>query len=175
MKTNNDGELNVNLSDSIQQFHGSSGSVQDQSFAIVVSTYHSHITGKLLEGAVATLIEKSVPENQIKVFWVPGAWELTTAAQMVLDHGDFQAVLTFGCVIRGETTHDQHINTTVSNSLGQLALEYNTPVAFGLLTCNSMQQAEDRAGGKVGNKGVEVAEAAVRMLLLRKEFLESSL
>ncbi|MCL4161246.1 UNVERIFIED_CONTAM: hypothetical protein GTU68_026798 [Idotea baltica] len=175
MKTNQDGELIVDIPDSVRQFGGSEGTVEDQSFAIVVSTYHGQITGKLLEGAVATLAQKNVPENQIKVFWVPGAWELTTATQMVLDQGDFDAVLTFGCVIRGETTHDQHINTTVSNSLGRLGLDYNTPVAFGLLTCNSMQQAEDRAGGKVGNKGIEVAEAAVHMLLLRKEILESSL
>ena len=173
MKTSNDGEWAVDIPDSIRQFRGTAGSVEDQSFAIVVSTYHGQITGKLLEGAVATLAANNVPENQVKVFWVPGAWELTTASQMVLDQGSFDAVLTFGCVIRGETTHDQHINTTVSNSLGRLALDYNTPVAFGLLTCNSMQQAEERAGGKVGNKGVEVAEAAVRMLLLRKEIAKS--
>jgi len=155
----------------IKQCQGNSGSVNDQKFAIVVSQYHLNITGNLLHGAIDTLKQNDVPETNISVFWVPGAWELTSGTKMVLQQNKFDAVLTFGCVIRGETTHDQHINTTVSNSLGQLTLEFDVPVAFGLLTCNSLDQAVARAGGKVGNKGVEVADAAIHMLLLRKEIL----
>ena len=156
---------------SIKQCHGNSGDVSDQKFAIVVSQYHLNITGNLLRGAIDTLQQNDVPSFNIEVFWVPGAWELTSGAKMVLQQGKFDAVLTFGCVIRGETSHDQHINTTVSNSLGQLTLDYDAPIAFGLLTCNTLDQAIARVGGSVGNKGVEVASAAIQMLLLRNEIL----
>ena len=105
--------------------------------------------------------------------WVPGAWEIPCAVQRVLDAGQSDAVLTLGCVVRGETTHDQHINTSVSNSLGRLTLDYKVPVAFGVLTVNTMDQAIQRSGGDVGNKGVEVAEAAIHMLLLFKEIQSS--
>ncbi|MGB2499102.1 MAG: 6,7-dimethyl-8-ribityllumazine synthase [Mariniblastus sp.] len=153
----------------IQELQGTTGSVADDRFAIVVSKYHLSITGKLLEGAQQTLTRNLVPATQIKVFWVPGAWEIPGGAQLALESGQFDAILTLGCVIRGETTHDQHINTTVSNGLGQLSLQHQKPVAFGLLTCNTMDQAIQRSGGNVGNKGVETAEAAIHMLLLKKE------
>lgn len=153
----------------IQQCHGNTGSVAQRRFAIVVSKYHLSITEKLLNGAVQTLVRNEVPEANISTFWVPGAWEIPTAAQFALEQGNYDAILTFGCVIRGETTHDQHINTTVSNSLGRLSIEHNTPIAFGLLTCNTMDQAIARAGGEVGHKGIETADAAIHMLLLRQE------
>ena len=158
----------------IKELYGTSGSVADCRFAIVVSKYHNSITQKLLDAAVQTLKRNLVVANQIMVFWVPGAWEIPTAVQRTLENsqtGDdkIDAVLTLGCVVRGETTHDQHINTTVSNSLGQISLDYKTPVAFGVLTVNTMDQAIQRSGGDVGNKGIEVAEAAIHMLLLFKE------
>ena len=153
----------------VEELQGTSGSVSDCRFSIVVSKYHHSITQKLLDGAVQTLTRNLVPANQIRVHWVPGAWEIPSAVQRVLDFGDCDSVLTLGCVVRGETTHDQHINTAVSNSLGRLALDYKVPVAFGLLTVNTMDQAIQRAGGEVGNKGIEVAEAAIHMLLLFKE------
>lgn len=156
------------------ELHGSSGSVADCRFTIAVSKYHHSITGKLLQGAVQTLTRNSVPADQIEVLWVPGAWELPTAVQLALESASDQtkkpqAVLTFGCVIRGETTHDQHINTTVSNSLGRLSIDHQVPIGFGLLTCNTMDQAIQRAGGDVGHKGVETAEAVIHMLLLKRE------
>ena len=153
----------------IEELKGTSGSVSDCRFSIVVSKYHHSITQKLLDGAVQTLTRNLVPANQIKVHWVPGAWEIPSAVQRVLDVGNCDAVLTLGCVVRGETTHDQHINTAVSNSLGRLALDYKIPVAFGVLTVNTMDQAIQRSGGDVGNKGVEVADAAIHMLLLFNE------
>ena len=155
----------------IKQCHGNSGDVCDQKFAIVVSQYHQNITGNLLHGAIDTLKQNNVPDSNIKVFWVPGAWELISGSKMALQ-GRFDAVLAFGCVIRGETTHDQYINSAVSNSLGQLTLAFDAEIAFGLLTCNTLEQAIARSGGDVGNKGVEVANAAIQMLLLRKEFLD---
>ena len=138
------------------------GSVSDQNFAIVVSQYHHDITGKLLEGALETLAKHDVPDDQIQVAWVPGAWELPIVAQALLrSKVKYGAVLCFGCVIRGETTHDQYINATVSQSLGELSLSFEVPIGFGLLTCNTMEQAIARAGGAVGNKGVETATAAI--------------
>jgi 6,7-dimethyl-8-ribityllumazine synthase len=143
------------------------GSVADRRFAIVVSRYHHDITSKLLEGALATLAEQGVPDDQIRIAWVPGSWELPIATQRLLDsEKTYDAIICFGCVIKGETTHDQHINTTVSESLGRLSLLNDVPVGFGLLTCNTMDQAIARAGGAVGNKGIETATAVVEMLKL---------
>lgn len=153
----------------ITELQGTTGSVTECRFAIVVSKYHQSITQKLLEGAIQTLTRNLVPKKQIHVHWVPGAWEIPCGVQASLDHGKYDAVLTLGCVVRGETTHDQHINTSVSNELARLALDYKLPIAFGVLTVNTMDQAIQRSGGDVGNKGVEVAEAAIHMLLLRKE------
>ena len=142
------------------------GSVSDRSFAIVVSKYHHAITGKLLEGALATLAENDVPDDQIRIAWAPGAWELPIVTQHLICSGDYSGVLCFGCVIRGETTHDQHINSTVSRSLGELSLSHKLPIGFGLLTCNTMEQAIARAGGDVGNKGIETANAVIETLKL---------
>ena len=155
----------------IKQWNGSHGIVSEHKFAIIVSQYHLNITGNLLHGAIDTLQQHDVPDANIEVFWVPGAWELVPTTKMVLQQNKFDAILTFGCVIRGETSHDQHINTTVSNSLGRLMLDYDAPIAFGLLTCNTLDQAIARAGGDMGNKGVEVARAAIQMLLLQREIL----
>jgi len=141
-------------------------SVAQRKFAIVVSRYHDSITQKLLDGAIETLHAHAVPDDQIQVLWVPGAWEIPFAVQRILQTRKLDGVICLGCVIRGETTHDQHINTTVSNSLGQLGLQHSTPVAFGVLTVNSMEQALARAGGAVGNKGVESAMAVIELLQL---------
>jgi 6,7-dimethyl-8-ribityllumazine synthase len=135
-------------------------------FAIVVSRYNEHITGKLLDGAVSTLESAGVDGGDIDVAWVPGAWEIPLVAQRLAKSGQYIAVLCLGAVIKGETTHDEHINRQVSLSLGQLALETGLPVLFGVLTCNTVEQAIHRAGGNVGNKGQECAEAALEMVRL---------
>ncbi len=144
---------------------GKSGPVSGR-FAIVVSRYNEHITGKLLAGAVETLRAAGVADEAIDVAWVPGAWELPLASQRMARSGKYAAVLCLGCVIKGETTHDEHINRQVSLSLGQLALESGLPVLFGVLTCNTLEQAIHRAGGNVGNKGQECAAAALEMIRL---------
>jgi 6,7-dimethyl-8-ribityllumazine synthase len=140
----------------------------DDRFAIVVSRYNESITSKLLEGAVDSLCEHGVADQAIDVAWVPGAWEIPLAAQRLAESGRFQAVLCLGAVIRGETTHDQHINRAVSQAISQLALATGVPVLFGLLTCETMEQAIHRAGGNVGNKGIECARAALEMVGLLK-------
>ena len=133
-------------------------------FAIVVSRYNESITSKLLDGAVSTITAAGAGDDQMDVAWVPGAWEIPAAAARMARTGKYAAVLCLGTVIKGETTHDQHINRQVSISLGQLALETGLPVLFGVLTCNTLEQAIHRAGGNVGNKGVETAEAALKMM-----------
>lgn len=148
---------------------GKTGSLAKTHFAIVVSAYHHQITGPLLEGALETIAAAGVADENVTVAWVPGAWELSLAAKRLLDTDKFDGIICLGCVIKGETTHDHHINTMVSTTLGQMSVDFGIPVAFGLLTCNSFQQAIERAGGEVGNKGVEAAEAAIQMVRLLGE------
>jgi 6,7-dimethyl-8-ribityllumazine synthase len=144
---------------------GKSGKVSGR-FGIVVSRYNEHITAKLLAGAIETLKGGGIADDAIDVAWVPGAWELPVVAQRMALSEQYAAVLCLGAVIRGETTHDEHINRQVSLSLGQIALEADLPVLFGVLTCNTVEQAIHRAGGNVGNKGQECAEAALEMVRL---------
>jgi 6,7-dimethyl-8-ribityllumazine synthase len=137
-------------------------------FAIVVSRYNESITSKLLDGAIRTLVQRGVPDESIDVVWVPGAFEIPLAADRLAKSGDYLAVICLGAVIRGETTHDQHINRAVSLGITEAALASGLPVAFGVLTCDTVEQAIHRAGGSIGNKGVEAAETALRMANLLK-------
>lgn len=131
---------------------------------IAVSTYNSNITDRILDGAVSTLNAAGFDSSKIEIVKVPGAWELPLAAKRLINRDECQGVVTLGAVIRGETTHDQHINRAVSTALMELMMLTGKPVGFGLLTCNSLDQAINRAGGNVGNKGVETAEAVLAML-----------
>jgi 6,7-dimethyl-8-ribityllumazine synthase len=151
-----------------QILRGDSGSASGK-YAIVVSKYNDNITGKLLAGASETLVKEGVNPIEILVAWVPGAWEIPLVARRLARSGQYAAVLCLGAVIKGETTHDEHINRQVSLSLGQIALEFDLPVLFGVLTCNTMEQAIHRAGGNVGNKGIECAEAALEMVRLLRQ------
>lgn len=146
-------------------FDGKDGHVAGR-FAIVVSRYNEHITARLLAGAVETLRTAGIADDAIDVAWVPGAWEIPLIAQRLAHTKQHVAVLCLGAVIKGETTHDEHINRQVSLSLGQLSLETGLPVLFGVLTCNTVEQAIHRAGGNVGNKGQECASAALEMVRL---------
>lgn len=146
-------------------FEGQLGGV-DGRYAIVVSRYNDNITTKLLDGALATLKSHGILDESIDVAWVPGAWEIPLIAERLAESESYAALICLGAVIKGETTHDEHINRQVSASLGQLALDTGLPVAFGILTCNTMEQAIHRAGGNVGNKGIECAEAALKMVSL---------
>jgi 6,7-dimethyl-8-ribityllumazine synthase len=137
-------------------------------FGIVVARWNEAITRKLLEGAVARLQERGIADDSIDVAWVPGAMEIPLVAKRLAKLNRYQAIICLGAVIRGETTHDQHINRSVSLAITWLALEVNVPVLFGVLTCETMEQAIHRAGGNVGNKGSEVTEAALQMAGLLK-------
>lgn len=147
---------------------GSLDSSGDDRYAIIVSRYNNNITDKLLAGALETLVNHGVPDSLIDVVKVPGAWELSVVAKQLADR-PYAGLICLGAVIKGETTHDQYINQQVTQSLGQISLDSGKPVAFGLLTCNNMEQAIHRSGGNVGNKGIECAEAALEMVNLLKQ------
>lgn len=147
---------------------GKTGDVAGQ-YAIVVSRYNESITFKLRDAAIATLVAGGVAADAILVCEVPGAWEIPLIAKQLAQSGRFAAVLTLGAVIKGETTHDEHINRQVSLSLGELGLTYNLPILFGVLTCNTLEQAIHRSGGNVGNKGEECASAALEMVRLTRK------
>jgi len=136
--------------------------------AIVVSEYNDNITGKLCKAAIQTLIANSIRDEDIQILRTPGAWELTFAAQLAIQQAQCRGVIALGAVIKGETTHDQHLNRAVSMGLMQLSLEHQKPVALGLLTVNSLEQAIQRSGGNAGNKGEEAANALLACLKLAK-------
>jgi 6,7-dimethyl-8-ribityllumazine synthase len=136
------------------------------SLAIVVARYNESITRNLLEGALAALAERGVGPAQIDVAWVPGAWEIPLVADKLASSRRYLAVICLGAVIKGETTHDEHINRAVSIGLGQAGLASGVPVLFGVLTCDTLEQAIHRSGGNVGNKGRECALAALEMINL---------
>jgi 6,7-dimethyl-8-ribityllumazine synthase len=141
---------------------------------IVVSEYHSAICNKLLDGALQTLTEYGVDERHVAVVYAPGSFEIPLAARWLFDADDFDAIICLGCVIKGDTEHDRYINESISNALMKMSIEDACPYLFGVLTVNSEEQAEDRAGGKYGNKGAECATAALKMLALRDSMDDSN-
>jgi 6,7-dimethyl-8-ribityllumazine synthase len=144
-------------------FQGSPVGVRGR-VAIVVSRFNQSITQKLVDGALSTLRERGLAESQIDIAWVPGAFEIPVVANRLASSSQYQAVLCLGAVIRGETTHDQHINRAVSLGLMKAGMRTGVPVLFGILTCDTLEQAIHRSGGNVGNKGSECAEAALEMI-----------
>jgi 6,7-dimethyl-8-ribityllumazine synthase len=148
-----------------QTFRGELTKTAD-AVAIVVARYNESVTSRLLAGALETLHAQGVANAQITVAWVPGAFEIPVVAARLAGSGRFAAVICLGAVIRGETTHDQHINRAVSLELAGLSVRTGLPVLFGLLTCDSLEQAIHRSGGNVGNKGSDCAEAALEMIHL---------
>ena len=135
---------------------------------IVVSRWNESITSRLFDGAIETLARRDVPDQAIDVAYVPGAWEIPVVAQRMANSGRYHAVICLGAVIRGETTHDQHINRAVTLSIADIALRHDLPVLLGLLTCETLEQAIQRSGGNVGNKGAECADAALEMIGLMR-------
>jgi len=129
--------------------------------AVVVARYNEVVTGRLLEGARQCLREKGVPEAQVDVVWVPGAFELPVAAEAAAASGRYAAIVALGCVIRGETPHFEYVAGEAARGLGNVALAHRLAVGFGVLTTESLDQAMARAGGTAGNKGYEAAAAAL--------------
>lgn len=140
------------------------GDVSQKKFALIVAEWNQDITGPLAEGALQTLVKYGAQEENIIKIDVPGSFELTYASQVYAQKDEIDAVIAIGCVIQGETKHNDYINHAVAQGLTQVALKYDKPVIFGVLTPNTHQQALDRAGGKYGNKGDEAAITAIKML-----------
>ncbi len=131
--------------------------------AIVAARFNEFITSKLLDGALDGLVRHDVPEEDVTVCWVPGAFEIPVAAQKLAASGNHDAVICLGAVIRGATSHYDVVCAEVSKGIAQAALKTGTPVMMGVLTCDTIEQAIERAGTKAGNKGYECAVGAIEM------------
>ena len=136
----------------------------DMRIGIVVSEWNKNITEKLLEGACNTLEKHGVKAEDIVVKRVPGSFELTYGARKLAENKELDAIIILGCVVRGDTPHFDYVCSGVTQGITELNLMYDIPFIFGLLTTDTMQQSEDRAGGKHGNKGDEAALTAIKMV-----------
>jgi len=133
-------------------------------FGIIVAEWNAGITGALYNGALKTLLENGVKEENIISLSVPGSFELTGGAEILLNKkSDLDGVICLGCVIQGDTKHFDFICDAVAQGLTNVGIKYSKPVIFGVLTTNNLEQAQDRAGGKHGNKGDEAAITAIKM------------
>jgi 6,7-dimethyl-8-ribityllumazine synthase len=141
----------------------------DYSFGIVVADWNPLITHALYEGAYNTLIKHGTKPEKIATAQVPGTFELPVGAKMLAQQHQPDALICLGCVIKGETSHNEYINNAVAQGLMTLSIASGKPFIFGVLTPNDQQQALDRAGGIHGNKGVEAAATAIRMVALKKQ------
>jgi len=140
----------------------------EMSFGIVVAEWNAAITHALYEGCYDTLIKHGAKVENIHTMQVPGSFELPAGARILTGKHNTDAIICLGCVIRGETAHNEYINHAVANGLVNLSIATGRPYIFGVLTPNDEQQALDRAGGKHGNKGVEAAITAIRMAALKR-------
>ncbi len=146
---------------------GTEGDLPTGSVVIVASRYNPAICDSLVAAAQQTLNDAGFAQHAIPVIRVPGAWELPTIVQQAIQRPNVVAAIALGCVIKGETTHDEHINRSVSMALMEMGVQSGIPIAFGLLTCNTLEQAINRSGGTVGNKGHEAADAVLELLRLQ--------
>ena len=135
-------------------------------FAVVVSRFSHLVSARLLEGCEAELARRGASPEQVHVAWVPGAFEIPLAARALARSGRYDAVVTLGVVIRGGTPHFEYVCRAVADGVREASAETGVPIAFGVLTCDDVEQALARAGGADGNKGVEAALAAIEMARL---------
>jgi 6,7-dimethyl-8-ribityllumazine synthase len=144
-------------------------SAEGMRFAIVVARWNAVITDRLLDGALDALLRSGAERADIIIFRVPGSWEIPAAAHAAASAGRIDAVITLGCLLRGETAHYEAIYNEVARGIGQSQHDTGVPHSFGVLTCDTLEQALDRAGIKSGNKGFEAATAAIEMASLRRK------
>lgn len=146
--------------------------IKDFHIGVVISDWNEDITYSLRDGCLEILKKFGATDESIHLVHVPGAYELPMGARIILSSERVDAVICIGCVIKGETQHDEYINNAVAQGIMNLGLTSGKPVVFGVLTPNDHQQALDRAGGKYGNKGVEAATTAIKMIHLAKQSKE---
>jgi len=142
---------------------------RNMKFGIVVSDWNHEITYAMRDAALNTLVRHGASASNILVKHVPGSFELTLGAQLLAESDDFDSIICLGCIIQGETRHFDFICQGVTQGITQLNLTYKIPVVFGVLTTNTIHQAKERAGGKLGNKGDEAAITAIKMIALKRE------
>lgn len=146
-------------------------SAEGMKFSIVAARWNAVIIDRLLEGALDALLRSGAKRSDIDIVRVPGAWEVPAAARTIADQKKVDAIVTLGCLIRGETAHYEAIYNEVSRGIGQSQQETGIPHGFGVLTCETLEQALNRAGIKAGNKGFEAAVAAIEMASLKKKLV----
>lgn len=139
---------------------------QDEKFCIIISRFNEFIGSKLLSGAIDELTRHGVDEKNIDVIWVPGAFEIPLVAQKAAKLGKYGAIITLGAIIKGSTSHFDYVAAELSKGIASVSLQYSIPVIFGVLTCDNLEQAIERAGTKAGNKGSEAAKSAIEMVSL---------
>lgn len=137
--------------------------VQNEKFCIIVSRFNEFICSKLLTGAIDELVRHGVKDDNIDVIWVPGAFEIPLAAKKAAKSAKYNAVITLGAVIKGSTSHYDYVCAEVSKGVASVSLATEVPVIFGVLTCDNIEQAIERAGTKAGNKGADAAKSAIEM------------
>jgi 6,7-dimethyl-8-ribityllumazine synthase len=135
---------------------------------IIASRFNELITSKLIEGAKDILLRHEVSHQNIEIIWVPGAWELPLVAQEAALSGRFDGIIALGAVIRGDTPHFEYVSSEMVKGLATVGLSHRTPISFGVLTCDTLEQALLRAGSKAGNKGAESALAFIETANLLK-------
>jgi 6,7-dimethyl-8-ribityllumazine synthase len=138
-------------------------------FAVVTTRWNTVITDRLLQGSLDALHRSGAAKKDIEIVRVPGAWEVPSAARTLAESKKFDAIITLGCLLRGETAHYEAIYNEVARGIGQSQQETGVPHAFGVLTCETLEQALDRAGLKAGNKGFEAATAAIEMVSIQRK------
>jgi 6,7-dimethyl-8-ribityllumazine synthase len=147
----------------------SGASAKGFSFAIVASRWNASVVSRLIEGALDALAELSADQKAIEIFRVPGSFEIPLCALKAAESGKFDAIICLGVIIRGETPHFEYIATAVARGIGEASLKTGVPLLFGIITAENVDQAIDRAGVKLGNKGFEAATAAVELVNLYRE------
>lgn len=145
------------------QFIEGSLSAEELRVAIIASRFNDQIVAGLLQGALDCLERHGADTGAIEVFRVPGAFEIPTLAAELAVHGGYDAIITLGALIRGETPHFDHISSQVTSQISRVSIDAGVPISFGVITCETMEQALQRSGPKAGNKGWEAALAAIEM------------
>ena len=140
--------------------------VNNEKFCIIIARFNEFIGSKLLSGAIDELIRHGAKEENIEVIWCPGAFEIPLVAKKAAKTGKYNAIITLGAVIKGSTSHYDYVCAEVSKGVASVGLETGVPVIFGVLTCDNIEQAIERAGTKAGNKGSDAAKSAIEMASL---------
>ena len=153
----------------MKTFEGNLVAQKNMKVGVVVARFNEFITSRLLGGALDGLKRHNVPEEDVQVAWVPGAFEIPLIASKMAKSGRYDAVICLGSVIRGSTSHYDYVCNEVSKGIAAVSLETGVPVLFGVLTTENIEQAIERSGSKAGNKGFECAEGAVEMVNLIRE------